>query len=134
MERSSLNEPAFGISQVIPTQVETESVYFVSSPCTLIPPYTSAPSYTFVLPYTLSCPARWHAHFGSPHVTEMVVGSHCIGWLVPFENVRAGPVGTMTAPDKPTRRHGQSGVGLLDPTDSGVGWVTAAAGVPNVGV
>jgi len=22
--------------------------------------------------------AAWHAHFGSPHLTEMVVGSHCI--------------------------------------------------------
>ena len=27
----------------------------------------------------------WHAHFGSPHVTEMVVGRHCISWLVPLE-------------------------------------------------
>jgi len=51
----------------------------------------------------------------------MVVGSHCIGWLVPFENVRAGPVGTMTALNGPVRRHGQSGVGLLDPADFGVG-------------
>jgi len=64
----------------------------------------------------------------------MVVCSHCIGWLVPFENVRAGPMGTMTAPDGSTRRHGQSGVGLLDPTYSGVGWVAAAAGVPDVDV
>ena len=51
----------------------------------------------------------------------MVVGSHCIGWLVPLANVRADRVGTMTAPDGPTRRHGQSRVGLLDPTDCGVG-------------
>jgi len=51
----------------------------------------------------------------------MVVGSHCISWLVPLENVRAGPVSTATALDGPTRRHGQSRFGLLDPTNFGVG-------------
>ena len=39
-----------------------------------------------------------------------------------------------TALDGPTHRHGQSGVGLLHPADSGVGWVAAAASVPDVDV
>jgi len=51
----------------------------------------------------------------------MVVGSHCISWLVPLENVRLGPMSPETALDGPTHRHCESGVGLLDPADSGVG-------------
>jgi len=64
----------------------------------------------------------------------MVVGSHCISWLVPLENVQVGPMSPATALDGPTHRHGKSGVSLLDPTDSGVAWAAAAAGVPNVGI
>ena len=64
----------------------------------------------------------------------MVVGSHCISWLVLLENVRVGPMSTATALDGPTHRHGQSGVGLLHLADSGVGWAAAAAGVPDVDV
>jgi len=60
----------------------------------------------------------------------MVVGSHCI----PLENVRVGPMVAATALDGFTHRHGQSGVGLLHPADSGVGWVPSAAGVPDVDV
>ena len=65
--------------------------------------------------------AARHAHFGSPHVTEMVVGSHCISWLVPLENVRVGPMSPTSALDGPTHRHGESCVGLLLPADSDVG-------------
>jgi len=54
-------------------------------------------------------------------VTEMVVGSHCISWLVPLKNVWVGPMSTTTDLDGPTHRHGKSGVGLLDPADFGVG-------------
>ena len=64
----------------------------------------------------------------------MVVGSHCISWLVPLENVRVGPMSPATGLDGPTHRHGKSGVGLLRPADSGVGWVAAIAGVPSVDV
>ena len=95
--------------------------------------YLAQSMHILVSPLRWTCPSSagqllgfffrpaWHAHFGSPHVTEMVVGNHCISWLLPLENVRVGPMSPATALDGPTHRHGESGVGLLHPADSGVG-------------
>jgi len=58
-----------------------------------------------------------HAHLGSLHLMEMVVGSHCMSCLVSLESALAGLVSTATALDGPTRCHGQSRPVLLRPVD-----------------